>query len=42
VEGDDTDRIVDSSAERCPPGSSAKSIYYVLGQRNGPPGTVKL
>ena len=30
--------IVDSSASRCPPGSSSRSIYYVLGQRNGPPG----
>ena len=29
--------IFDSSASRCPPGSSTKSIYYVLGQRNGPP-----
>lgn len=29
--------IVDSSASRCPPGSSSQSIYYVLGQRNGPP-----
>jgi len=30
--------IVDSSAERAPPGTSAQSVYYVLGQRNGPPG----
>jgi len=30
--------IVDSSAERAPPGTSAQSIYYVLGQQNGPPG----
>ena len=29
--------IIDSSASRCPPGSSTKTIYYVLGQRNGPP-----
>lgn len=29
--------IIDSSASRCPPGSSGKAIYYVLGQRNGPP-----
>ena len=29
--------IIDSSASRCPPGSSMKTIYYVLGQRNGPP-----
>ena len=64
VAGDDEKRVVDSSAERCPPGtalhsilltatdrgstsyrikysagSSTKSIYYVLGQRNGPPGS---
>ena len=31
-------KIVDSSAERAPPGTSAQSIYYILGQRNGPPG----
>ena len=31
-------RIVDSSAERAPPGTSAQSIYYILGQQNGPPG----
>ena len=31
--------IVDSSADRAPPGSSSRSIYYVLGQRNGPPGS---
>jgi len=31
-------KIVDSSAERAPPGTSAQSIYYVLGQQNGPPG----
>ena len=30
--------VVDSSAERAPPGYSTKSIYYVLGQQNGPPG----
>ena len=30
--------IVDSSAERSAPGTSAKSIYYILGQQNGPPG----
>ena len=30
--------IVDSSTERSAPGTSAKSIYYILGQRNGPPG----
>lgn len=29
--------IFDSSSKRCPPGSSSRSIYYVLGQRNGPP-----
>ena len=34
----DGDAIVDSSAVRAPPGTSAGSIYYVLGQRNGPPG----
>lgn len=32
-------KIVDSSATRSAPGTSAKSIYYVLGQQNGPPGT---
>jgi len=38
--GDDVAKlkIVDSSAERAPPGTSAQSIYYVLGQQNGPPG----
>lgn len=30
---------MDSSAQRSPPGSSSRSIYYVLGQRNGPPGS---
>jgi hypothetical protein len=30
--------IVDSSRERAPPGTSGGSIYYVLGQQNGPPG----
>jgi hypothetical protein len=30
--------IVDSSAARAPPGTSAKSIYYVLGQGSGPIG----
>jgi FKBP-type peptidyl-prolyl cis-trans isomerase len=30
---------VDSSAEKAPPGTSTQSIYYILGQRNGPPGT---
>jgi len=30
--------VVDSSAERAPPGTSAQSIYYILGQQNGPPG----
>ena len=30
--------IVDTSAQRAPPGTSAGSIYYILGQRNGPPG----
>jgi len=30
--------VVDSSAERSPPGSSGKTIYYVLGQQNGPAG----
>ena len=30
--------VVDSSAERSAPGTSAKSIYYILGQQNGPPG----
>ncbi len=30
--------VVDSSVERSPPGSSSQSIYYVLGQQNGPPG----
>ena len=29
---------MDTSAQRSPPGTSAGSIYYVLGQRNGPPG----
>lgn len=38
VKGNDDGVIVDSSAERAPPGTSSKSIYYVLGQRNGPPG----
>jgi hypothetical protein len=33
-----SEQIVDSSAVRAPPGTSTKSIYYVLGQRNGPPG----
>eukprot|EP01038_Epipyxis_sp_PR26KG_P013327 gene13327-17864_t len=33
-----SDAIVDSSAQRGPPGSSSRSIYYVLGQQNGPPG----
>lgn len=37
IPGEET-RIVDSSAERAPPGTSAQSIYYVLGQQNGPPG----
>ncbi len=32
------DEVVDSSAARSPPGTSAGSIYYILGQRNGPPG----
>eukprot|EP01031_Cornospumella_fuschlensis_P029939 gene29939-36157_t len=32
--------VVDSSALKSSPGSSFKSIYYVLGQRNGPPGKV--
>lgn len=36
VQGSDV--IVDSSAERSPPGTSSKSIYYILGQQNGPPG----
>jgi hypothetical protein len=31
--------LVDSSATRSAPGTSAKSIYYILGQQNGPPGT---
>lgn len=31
-------KIVDSSAERAPPGTSTKSIYYILGEQNGPPG----
>lgn len=31
--------IVDSSASRAAPGTSAKSVYYILGQQNGPPGT---
>lgn len=30
--------IVDSSNVRAPPGTSTKSIYYILGQQNGPPG----
>lgn len=30
--------VVDSSTERSAPGTSAKSIYYILGQQNGPPG----
>mmetsp|Transcript_8652 Transcript_8652/g.12906 ORF Transcript_8652/g.12906 Transcript_8652/m.12906 type:complete len:125 (+) Transcript_8652:704-1078(+) len=34
----DTTRVVDSSAERAPPGTSSRSIYYILGQQNGPPG----
>lgn len=34
----DSDEIVDSSAVRAPPGTSAGSIYYILGQQNGPPG----
>jgi hypothetical protein len=38
IDGDVSQRIVDSSESRAPPGSSSKSIYYVLGQRNGPPG----
>jgi len=29
---------VDSSAERAPPRSSSKTIYYVLGKHNGPAG----
>lgn len=36
--GDDSP-VVDSSATRSAPGTSAKSIYYILGQQNGPPGT---
>ena len=35
---DSDEKIVDTSAQRSPPGTSAGSIYYVLGQRNGPPG----
>mmetsp|Transcript_20021 Transcript_20021/g.34052 ORF Transcript_20021/g.34052 Transcript_20021/m.34052 type:complete len:364 (+) Transcript_20021:1905-2996(+) len=38
VQSDSDGKIVDSSAERSAPGTSAKSIYYVLGQQNGPPG----
>eukprot|EP01035_Chromulina_nebulosa_P019752 gene19752-25684_t len=30
--------IVESSAEKAPPGTSTKSIYYILGSQNGPPG----
>ncbi|KAJ1399279.1 hypothetical protein B484DRAFT_249560 [Ochromonadaceae sp. CCMP2298] len=40
LQSDASGRIVDSSAERAPPGTSAKSIYYVLGQQNGPVGKV--
>lgn len=33
-----TNRFVDGSALRTSPGSSLKSIYYILGEQNGPPG----
>lgn len=38
VQSDTDGKIVDSSAERSAPGTSSRSIYYVLGQQNGPPG----